>query len=107
MQWRPSEGLKNGSQGVSSLEIRENALDSTLFSVGLFNFRFFCVVFFGSAGPPPMGRLIEKPEKAVVTMEKPEKGSVTMETLHQNEGISLAERRISLFSFASAYTESP
>ena len=54
-----------------------------------------------------MGRLIEKPEKAVVTMEKPEKGSVTMETLHQNEGISLAERRTSLFSFASAYTESP
>ena len=36
-----------------------------------------------------MGRLIEKPEKAVVTMEKPEKGSVTMETLHQNESISL------------------
>ena len=54
-----------------------------------------------------MGRLIEKPEKAVVTMEKPEKGSVTMETLHQNERISLAERRISLFSFASACMESP
>ena len=36
-----------------------------------------------------MGRLIEKPEKAVVTIEKPEKGSVTMETLHQNESISL------------------
>jgi len=54
-----------------------------------------------------MGRLIEKPEKAVVTMEKPEKGSVTMETLHQNERISLAERRISSFSFASACMENP
>ena len=54
-----------------------------------------------------MGRLIEKPEKAVVTMEKPEKGSVTMETLHQNERISLTERMTSLFSFASACMESP
>jgi len=54
-----------------------------------------------------MGRLIEKPEKAVVTMEKPEKGSVTMETLHQNERIFLTERRISLFSSASACMENP
>jgi len=54
-----------------------------------------------------MGRLIEKPEKAVVTMEKPEKGSVTMETLHQNERISLTERMTSLFSSASACMESP
>jgi len=54
-----------------------------------------------------MGRLIEKPEKAVVTMEKPEKGSVTMGTLHQNESISLDERMISLFSSASACMESP
>jgi len=58
---------------------------------GFFGSLFYPYFFCGflDPGAPPTGRLIEKPEKAVVTMEKPEKGSVTMGTLHQNESISL------------------
>jgi hypothetical protein len=101
--------LKTGPGGFRAWKSWKNPGFQPFFLCGylipLFLYAYFLCGFFGPA--PPMGRLIEKPEKAVVTMEKPEKGSVTMETLHQNERIFLTERMISLFSSASACMESP